>query len=161
MKPAVYVENSVISYLAARRSRDLVAAARQEITWEWWENRRECFELLASELVYTEAAAGDAEAAERRLRCLKDVATVPVTEQSRALAGALLREGALPKKAAADALHVATAAVHGISYLLTWNCTHLANAEIIPLLRHVCQRHGFKCPEICTPEELMGEANDD
>jgi len=161
MKRDAYIESSVISYLAARPSKNLVAAARQRMTWDWWDARRAEFDLYVSELVYTEASDGDPEAADRRLQYLGQAEVVPVTEEARALARAFLTEGALPEKAAADALHVAIAAVHGLTYLLTWNCTHLANAEIKPLLRSVCAIHGYTCPEICTPEELMGETEND
>ncbi|MBM4046141.1 MAG: type II toxin-antitoxin system VapC family toxin [Planctomycetes bacterium] len=157
MRPDIYIENSIISYLAARPSRNLVTAARQQITSDWRHSRRPQFDLYVSELVFTEAADGDPEAASRRMHYLADVEEVPVTLEARSLARALLEEGALPPKAVADALHVATAAVHGIKYLLTWNCAHLANAEIRPLVRSVCAVHGYTSPEICTPEELMGE----
>jgi predicted nucleic acid-binding protein len=112
-------------------------------------------------LVFTEAADGDPDAASRWMQYLADVEQVPITVEARSLARALLEEGALPHKAVADALHVATAAVHGIKYLLTWNCAHLANAEIRPLVRSVCAVHGYTSPEICTPEELMGEEADE
>ena len=82
------------------------------------------------------------------------------TESARELAGRLLSDGALPPQAVDDAAHVAVAAVHGMDYLLTWNCRHIANAEKKPLIRTICQRSGFACPEICTPEELMGESDD-
>ena len=157
MKPEIYIENSVISYLAARPTKNLVAAARQQITYDWWHTRRKDFNLYISELVITEAREGDVEAAKRRLEYLDGITEVPLTQDVHALSEALLNEGALPEKSLADAIHIAAAAVHGIQYLLTWNCSHLANAEIKPLVRSVCAIHGYPCPEICTPEELMGD----
>ena len=62
MKPDIYIENSIISYLASRPTKNLLAAARQEITYEWWHSRREKFTLYISELVITEAEEGDPEA---------------------------------------------------------------------------------------------------
>ena len=156
-KPGVYIENSVVSYLTARPTKSLVAAARQQITYDWWHSRRQEFDLYISELVAAEAADGDPEAAQKRLGHLEGIPEVAITEEVRGLAEALLKEGALPPGAVADAFHVASAAVHGIEYLLMWNCAHLANAEIKPLVRSVCAVHGYPCPEICTPEELMGE----
>ena len=157
MKPDIYIENSIISYLASRPTKNLLAAARQEITYEWWHSRRDKFTLYISELVITEAGEGDPEAAQKRLKLLHGIAQVPLTQEIRALARALITEGALPEKSYADAIHIAAASVHGIKYLLTWNCTHLANAEIKPMVRSVCAIHGYTCPEICTPEELMGD----
>jgi hypothetical protein len=160
-KSDIYIENSVVSYLAARPTKNLVAAARQQITYDWWHTRRKDFDLYISELVITEAREGDAEAAKRRLEYLDGITEVPLTRDVRALAEAFIKEGALPEKSLADAIHVAAAAVHGIQYLLTWNCAHLANAEIKPLIRSVCAIHGYSCPEICTPEELMGDQSNE
>ena len=160
-QPDVYIETSVISYLAARPSRDVLAAARQQITLEWWHKRRHGFDVYVSELVRLEARAGDETAAANRSDCMAGIPELPVTEEARGLARALLQEGVLPENAVADALHIATAAVHGVRYLVTWNCAHIANAEIKPLVRSVCAVHGYSSPEICTPEELMGETRDD
>jgi predicted nucleic acid-binding protein len=160
MKRRVYVETSVVSYLAARPSRDLLVAARQQITASWWETRRPTFRLFVSAVVLNEAGAGDAEAARRRMAFLVGIVVLDPTESARELAGRLLSDGALPPQAVDDAAHVAVAAVHGMDYLLTWNCRHIANAEKKPLIRTICQRSGFACPEICTPEELMGESDD-
>jgi predicted nucleic acid-binding protein len=88
------------------------------------------------------------------------LAGIPLLEQEAEageLAAALLREVPLPPNAAADALHIATAAVHGMQYLLTWNCTHLANATLRPRIEAVCRAAGFEPPLICTPEELPTE----
>lgn len=156
MKPTVYVETTIPSYLTAWPSRDLVRAAHQQITREWWA-RREEFDLYLSRLVVQECQAGDAQAAADRLAAL---AGIPLLEQGAEvaeLAEALLRDVPLPRKAAADALHIATAAVHGMQYLLTWNCTHIANAALRPQIEAVCRAAGFEPPLICTPEELPAE----
>jgi len=157
MGKRVYIETSVISYLAARPSRNLLAAAWQQVTQEWWDNQRSRFELFISELVLAEAAQGDPEAAERRSEKLKGIPDLEVTDGVVALAKKLVDEGALPREAMDDAMHIAVAAVHGVDYLLTWNCRHLDNAERKPLVRSVCAVAGYPCPEICTPQELMGE----
>ena len=156
MKPTVYVETTIPSYLTAWPSRDLVRAAHQQITREWWA-RRDGFDLYLSRLVIQECQAGDALAAVDRLTAL---AGIPLLEQAVAeteLAEALVRDVPLPAKAAADALHIATAAVHGIRYLLTWNCTHIANVALRPQIEAVCRAAGFEPPLICTPEELTPE----
>ena len=160
-RPSVYIENTIISYLTAWPSRSLVAAAWQRITNDWWWRRRDFFELYISELVIVEASAGDSEAAQRRLASLKGIPEVPITDEVRELARALTAEGAFATTAAADALHVAAAAVHRMDYLLTWNYRHIDNAETKPLMRTVCTVYGYQCPEICTPQELMGEDIDE
>jgi predicted nucleic acid-binding protein len=161
MGKRVYIETSVISYLVARPSRNLLTAAWQELTRQWWDNRRSRFELFTSELVSAEASLGDPDAARRRSEKLRGISDLAVTDSTVALAKKLVDAGALPKEAVDDAMHLAVAAVHGIDYLLTWNCRHLDNAELKPLMRSVCAVAGYRCPEICTPQELMGEQDDD
>ena len=78
-----------------------------------------------------------------------------VTEEALLLAKAILSSEAIPPRAVREAAHVSVAAVHDVNYLLTWNCTHLANAQVIRRLSVVCNREGFHMPIICTPEELM------
>lgn len=156
MKKRVYLETSIISYLASRPSRDLITAANQQISHEWWERRRLDFELVASPYVWMEAAAGDPQAAAQRLAWLAGIAELPVSGQVESLAEVLCHQGALPAKARLDALHVAAAAVAGVDYLLTWNCTHIANAETLPRIEAVCREQGFEPPRISTPLELLG-----
>ena len=156
----VYVETSILSYLTARPSRDLLAAAHQQITREWWDGPRGRFEVFVSALVEQESRRGDPDAAQRRVEALGDLPTLEIVEEAYELAAALIAGGALPKSAADDATHIALAAVHGMDYLLTWNCRHIDNAETKPTVRAVCAAHGCSCPEICTPEELMGDQDE-
>ena len=160
MKPRVYLETSVISYLSARPSRDLIVAAHQQITQAWWERRRHDFDVLVSELVYVEARAGDPEAALGRLQLLSGLPLLPVHREAQALATALMQQCRLPSKAQIDALHVAVAAHGQVNYLLTWNCRHIANAELFANMAHACADHGLKMPTLCTPEELLGDLDD-
>jgi predicted nucleic acid-binding protein len=146
----------VPSYLTAWPSRDLIRAGHQQITREWWENRRAQFDLYISQLVLGEAAAGDAEAARERVAALQGIPILDATDAVTELAGALTRSLALPRKAVSDAIHIATAAVHKMHFLLTWNCTHIANAEMSGAIEAACEEAGLSCPVICTPEELMG-----
>lgn len=154
MKPKVYVETTILSYLTALPSRDLVIAAHQQVTAEWWQSR-ERFSLFVSEVVLAEAGRGDPAAAARRLDAAKAMETLSVTPEAQTLAGALLEAAALPKNAAIDAVHVALAATHGMDFLLTWNCAHIANAIVRPRIDAVCGKHGIRPPVICTPEELV------
>jgi hypothetical protein len=151
----VYLETTVVSYLAARPSRDVVIAGHQQTTHEWWNTRRTSSELCISQLVRREVAAGDVQAAQERLDILEGMTLLVTSDQAMDLAKMLIQRGALPPKAADDALHVAVAAMNGISYLLTWNCRHLANAAMRPVIENVCLAMGVKAPIICTPEELL------
>jgi len=154
-KPTVYIETTVVSYLTAWTSRDLVRAAQQQQTREWWDVRREDFELVCSELVEREAAAGDPVAAGDRLKALTDLRVLVATPEAAALAVDLIKRLQLPPRAQPDALHVAIAATNGIDYLLTWNCRHLSNAVLRPRIEWVCRDNGLEPPVICTPPELM------
>lgn len=161
MGKRVYIETSVVSYLVARPSRNILAAAWQQVTQGWWDRQGPRFELLTSELVLAEAGQGDPDAAKRRSEKLQGIPDLEVTSEVVALAKKLIAEGALPREAVDDAMHVAIAAVHGVDFLLTWNCRHLDNAERKPLVRSVCATAGYCCPEICSPQELMGDQEND
>jgi hypothetical protein len=135
----------------------LLIAAHQQLTRDWWELRRPAFDLYVSEPVLEEASAGDATLAKRRLELLADIRVLALTEGILKLAEHLVAEGPIPSKAVGDAFHIAIATSYACEYLLTWNCRHIANAEIQRMARLVVRRHGFELPTICTPEELMGE----
>ena len=154
---SVYIETTVVSYLAARPSRDLLVAAHQQATHDWWRGRRHLFECYVSQVVLDEASLGDAEAAPGRMALIGELPVLEATEQAERLTEAIVTTGAMPLRAVRDAAHVAIAAVHGVDYLLTWNCKHLANAQIMRKVSVACTTEGFSMPVICTPEELMGE----
>lgn len=155
MKPTVYIETSVISYLTGRPSRDLIAAARQELTQRWWEDAAPEFELVTSEIVTMEASRGDLNAARQRLATLSGCKVLEVSESTRLLARRLLDAGILPANSGADALHIAVASVHRAEFLLTWNYRHIANATHRKRMIAVIESAGYECPVICNPEELM------
>ena len=157
MKKRVYLETTVISYLAARRSRDLIVAAKQEITLQWWEARRDHFELYVSQVVLDEASRGDPEAAKRRHAALVGVPPLDVSDAVVELAEELVARDAVPRSKAEDGFHIALAAVHGMDFLLTWNCSHIANAERMEAVESVIESCGYEGPRICTPDELLGE----
>ncbi|NJL26782.1 MAG: type II toxin-antitoxin system VapC family toxin [Thermoanaerobaculia bacterium] len=156
MKRRVYLETTVVSYLTARPSRSLVSAAHQQITIDWWETRRQDFEVVVSELVIREAEAGDPIAAKRRLEVLETLPQLLLTDEALELANAFVAQGIIPAKVAEDGLHIAVATVHEVDYLLTWNCTHIANPEIQARLAAFLGRRQRFLPFICTPEELLG-----
>ncbi len=155
-RQTVYLETTIVSYLTAWPSRDLVMAAHQQITHEWWDNDRREFDLRISQPVLDEAGAGDLEAAARRLQILSTLPRLEVTREAITLAQVLLDQTPMPPRASVDALHVAVAAVHGIDHLLTWNCKHIANTVIRPGVEAVCRACGYRPPIICTPEEIIG-----
>lgn len=155
MGAKVYIETTVISYLTARPSQDVVIAGHQKVTRDWWDQCRENFETVASQLVLREASAGDPQAAQERLDRLSKLTLLEVTEEAMSVAQKLLATGAVPEQAAEDALHLAIAVTNGVEYLLTWNCKHLANATMRTKIDDACRSIGYEPVIICTPEELM------
>ena len=151
----VYIETTVVSYLVSRPGEELVVAAHQQLTREWWQRRRGLFACFISDVVLDEVSEGDAEQAALRLQALDSIPRLAATAEGERLAAAFLA-GALPAKAAGDAAHLAIATVGKVKYLLTWNCTHLANAQLLDRLEPIAATAGFKLPRVCTPEELMG-----
>jgi hypothetical protein len=155
MGKRVYIETTIPSYLAAWPSRDLLQAARQQITHDWWNNSRQKFDLCISQTVLDEAAAGDADGARRRLLFLEDLPLLELTAEVNVVAKAIMRSCLLPEKAARDAVHIAVSSVHRIDVLLTWNCQHIANAIIMKELGQIVAGCGCEIPILCTPEQLV------
>ncbi len=157
---SVYIETTVLSYLVAMPARDLVVAGHQQTTYEWWKRRRSNFNCCISQVVIDEISAGDPEEVLKRRAIADTLCVLSLTTDAEELTESIMHSGILPAKAVRDAAHVAVAAVHGIEYLLTWNCRHLANAQIARRIAVLCLREGFQMPSICTPEELLEEAVD-
>lgn len=156
MSEAVYIETSILGYLTARPSRDLVLAANIEVTREWWSTRRNDFDLYTSQAVLKEVAKGDAEIATQRLKILQDFPLLDLNQSVLDLAEQFLARSSLPQKADVDAVHIAAATVHGMDYLLTWNCKHIANAQIQRKLAEISLDFEYELPILCTPYELLG-----
>lgn len=157
----VYIETSIVSHATAWPSDDIHIAAIQHQARRWWATERKRFELVTSQLVIDEASAGDQSAAADRLKLLDGVPTVPIDDDVRALARAIVSASIMPQKAAADALHVAAAAVAGIQYLLTLNCRHIANARELPRVYRLLEKYGYGQLLICTPLEFLDGDDDD
>ena len=153
-KSKVYLETTIVSYLVAAPSADLIQAAHQQATRNWWAGRNR-FELFVSRAVVAEAGRGAADAAARRIEALQGIPNLQFGRNVAALARKLMQSGTLPPNARLDAVHVAVAAVNGMDYLLTWNLHHLANAALRGKIEGVCREAGTVPPVICTPEELM------
>ena len=160
MKPIVYVESSVISYLTSRPNRDVVIAGRQATTLDWWENHRQRFELRISILVEEEISRGDPKAAQLRLECVADIPSLVISDEATKIADLLLTKGAVPIGSEEDALHIGIAAAQGSDYLLTWNFKHINNAETKAAITRLVESCGYACPQLCSPEELGGISDD-
>ena len=156
MKPKLYLVTTIPSYLVALSSRDLIVAAHQQITREWWTNQKVKFDIFVSQFVFDETSAGDPELARQRIKIISEFPKLELNSRVRVLAASLIDSKVIPGKAAIDAAHIAIAAVHDMYFLMTWNCAHIANAIMSQSIQNVCIKIGFHCPIICTPEELMG-----
>ena len=159
MKPRIYIETTIPSYLAAWPSRDLLRVAHQQVTREWWARRDE-FELYTSRLVVQECRAGDPIAAADRLAILEGIPVLELSAEAADLSQAIIAGARLPATAEADAVHIAIAAIRGLDYLLTWNCNHIANGTLRPKIESACRAAGYEPPLICTPVSLLGGGDD-
>ena len=155
MNPSVYIETTIPSYLTAWPSRDIVRAAHQQLTREWWEQRRSAFSLYISQFVLDEAGDGDPTAATDRINSLAGMPLLEAAPGALELAKRIMQAVRFPARAERDASHIAVAAWHGMDFLMTWNCTHINNAQLLPVIERTCREAGCSCPVICTPEELM------
>ena len=157
MSETVYIETSILGYLTARSSRDIIVATNIEITKEWWDRRRGYFQLYSSQAVVEQTSQGDAQIASQRLAIVRNLTLLDLNESVLDLAEQLLTRSNLPAKADVDAVHIAAATIHGMDYLLTWNCRHIANAQIQKKFAEITLDFGYKLPILCTPYELLGD----
>ncbi|KYH31335.1 MAG: hypothetical protein PWR22_850 [Moorella sp. (in: firmicutes)] len=155
-KPTLYLETTIPSYLAARLSRDLIVAANQQATREWWIYERDKFQIYISQAVVVEAQAGDPEVASLRSSYLEGLEILPVTDEVEKLARKYITVLGIPQKSALDAVHLAYGVAYNLDYILTWNCKHLAHGEVRKKLKRYNASVGLETPEIVTPLELMG-----
>ena len=154
-KPKVYIETTVVSYLAARPSRDAIIAACQRATQGFWYEHSDRFELVISPTVISEIRRGNTEAVQHRLNLVSDITRLPMSDAISNLTQNLLDTGALPRNAETDAIHIAIAAVHNIEYLATWNYKHIRNMHKRHHIEQVCRDNDFRPAIICTPAELI------
>ncbi|MCU0858898.1 MAG: type II toxin-antitoxin system VapC family toxin [Pontiellaceae bacterium] len=157
MKPKVYIETSVVSYLTARASRDVVVAGHQQATQEFWQYLGVRFVPFVSALVIREAAKGDSSLAARRLSAIQDFPIIKNSDIAEELARKILQGKGIPEAYPEDALHIALAAISGMDFLVTWNFSHINNAFTRLLTRQIVENSGYVCPELVSPEELLGE----
>ena len=152
----IYIESTIPSYVVARPARDLLQAARQQLTRIWWDSQREKHELFTSQVVLEEIAAGERAMAQRRLQIMAGIAVLDSTPAIESLAATVLKSGLLPATAVGDAMHIALATAHRMDILLPWNCRHIANPAIVGRLRRLAERQSQILPEVYTPAEFTG-----
>lgn len=153
----IYLESTIPSYVVARPDRDLLQAARQQMTKDWWDLKRHKHELFTSQIVLDEIASGERTMANRRLKIMAEVPVLDLTNDVEVLTGQILGSGLVPQKADADAAHIALATIHQMDILLTWNCRHIANAAIQARLRRLVEAAAYELPTVCTMDEMAGE----
>lgn len=156
MRPSLYIETTIPSYLVASAPSDALMAGQQRATKQWWRARRSDFDLFTSQFVLNEVTAGNQKMSRKRLQAMHDIGMLAVTFEVDELARHILSKHLLPSKAAVDAFHISVATIHRMHFLLTWNCTHINNREIIPHVERIAADMGYVLPVICTPLELMG-----
>ena len=159
MKPKLYLETSIISYLTARPSRDVVINANQQLAQEWWESRQN-FEIFVSQMVIDEISKGDSNFAQKRLNLIQDFPLIDFNVEALDLAKEILRQNVLPPKATLDVFHIAATAVNEMDFLLTLNCKHIANAFIFRRIEKICTEFGYETPIVCTPQEILEKENE-
>lgn len=160
MASSVYIETTVPSYLTARRSSITQVDAKHQITRHWWHTHRHQYDLFISDAVLLEASGGDPDAAQRRLAVLAGLPVLPPQSEADEIVATLVKRLSLPHRAITDAVHIALCIVHRVDFLLTWNCTHIANAAFQPIVADICEAAGYPKPIICTPEQLMGDRDE-
>jgi hypothetical protein len=152
---SIYLETSVVSYLAAPISRDWITAAKQQVTQEWWNLSRQQYELFVSDVVELESSRGDPIQSQQRLALIHGIVRLTPNLETEALATEFLSRSSLPPHALADAMHIALATVYGLDFLLTWNCRHIANPHMLKKLAAIAASEGYELPTVCTPIELQ------
>lgn len=156
-KPTLYMETTIPSFLLAKPSRNLVANGRQELTRAWWRRDHARFEVFISETVLEEAMRGNRTAAAERLEFLKQFPMISANDDVRRLTGIYIARHIVPEVKPGDAVHLALTVIHRVQFLCTWNFKHLANAFMLQRLRNLHEKLGLFTPQVCTPEELLGE----
>lgn len=157
MDYSVYLETTVISYLTAKRNRDIVIAARQETTRQFWDLLGRSYVPYVSALVISECSKGDPEQSRKRIESIKGFSILSTDSESEMLANLILHSKGIPEQYPEDALHLALAAANGIDFVATWNFAHINNPFTRRLIRTIIEGAGYQCPEIISPDELLGE----
>ena len=154
MKPSLYLETTILSYLAARTSDRMIIAGKQALTHEFWERERSDFDLFVSDYVYEECEKGDPDVAKRRLTLLNGISILKKTPDVEPLADLYMKLLSIPSKSKIDAQHLAICCVYGIDILLSWNCAHLGIESMQVILKYN-NSHGLLTPQMITPDYIV------
>ena len=162
MKARLYLETTIVSYLVARPGSNAKARYYHEMAKQWWDRRLTKYKVCVSEDLFAELEA-DEVAVPRKLKSqLERFPALPLTPAVTELSDALLQRQALPSDAARAAKHIATAAVHGIKFLVSLDLHRTVNAHFRRDIEAVCESLGHQCPAIGYPPQFMGsDAEDD
>ena len=155
MKPSLYVETTIPSYLVGDISPIIATAAHQMATRHWWENRRDAYRLFVSPVVDGEISRGKESLSRQRQELLVGLPRLPVMEEVTQLAEEIFAHLKLPDSVRLDAFHLATSSYYRLDYLLTWNLKHIAGGRVRLALADLQETTGIHIPVICTPEELL------
>jgi hypothetical protein len=159
-KPSVYIESTVISFYANRRSKDLIVAAYQKISVDWWEKELPTYQPYVSQFVIEEISRGDSRAAKNRMNAIKDFPLLDLPDEVFDLAKRYLKTVQIPRRSQLDAFHIAAAVVNRMDYILSWNFHHIANVFVKEKIQKINHEIGVDTPVICTPEELVKNEGD-
>lgn len=154
-KPKVYLESTVISFYANRRSKDLIVAAYQKITADWWVHELHKYQPYISQFVVEEISRGDLHAAQKRMDAITNFPMLDLPDEVFDLAKRYLDEALIPRTSQLDAFHISAAVVNGMDYILSWNFHHITNVFVKENIRRINESIGLETPVICTPEELI------
>jgi predicted nucleic acid-binding protein len=157
MRTKVYVETSVVSYYTARPSRDVVVAGHQQVTHDFWNRLGHDYEPYVSAAVLAEIGEGNEAEAAKRVQAVLPFHVIQITPEAEALARQIVAGKGTPPEYPEDALHVALAAIGGVDFLATWNFSHINNPFTRMMIRQIVENEGYVCPEIVSPDELLGE----
>jgi predicted nucleic acid-binding protein len=156
-KPTLYLETTILSYLLARLSRDILTLARQQLTRDWWEYEHNKYEIVISTLVQTTLEESPSDLRDAPAEYLRSCKILPASSKIDQRAVEILQELPTPSISEADAHHLACAMIHEIEYFLTWQFKTLANAFVRRRLDGICRQHGWFMPTIGTPEHMMSD----
>ncbi len=153
---SVFIETTIPSYYldtrSDRRSRDWSHQTRL-----WWDRYRSGYRLVTSEFVIAEFLRAPAAKSAHAGRMFEDAELLRMHPDLERTVRFYIEQKLMPSDAVGDAAHLAMASLHGIDFILTWNCRHLANANKARHMRVLNDRLGLSTPIIATPFELVPE----
>jgi len=157
MKLKIYLDTSVISYYVKKTEYDILEQAHYQLTRQWWRKFATHHSLFISVFVINEIEKGDKHAAMKRLKAVEGIPILDTSVSVDRLSRIIVKELNIPEKARMDGYHLAVAAMNSQDYIVSWNFKHMANARVRRIYKAICGEEGLVCPDISTPEEMLGE----